>query len=948
MPVGCRPTAAAGVLLAGLAATAWSEQLNFTSYTNVQGLPQQQALALAQDAAGYIWAGTYGGVSRYDGASFRTLRTADGLSANGVRDLVPAEDGRLWVGTLGGGVCTVENGRVTGCLEGPEQLVSDYVTDLEPDPRGGLWVATDVGVTHRAADGTVRHFGLTDGLPSERVWSLRYVAGRLLACTARGLAEYGEGRFAPLQVPGLEAHSLRAVAESDGELIVGAEDGLFRIRRGRLERVRVPGLAGPGPFVTDMARDGDVLWIATRSGVLRLDAEGGLRRLTTGNGLLSDIVHRVLVDREGNLWFGTDDGLSKLVPGPIGVWTRRDGLPHPFVRAMAQDARGRLWFGTRDGIAILEAGRFAVVEGGRLPGRRVYSLAPLADGTMLAGTTGGLVQLDGTRILGVWRQAQGLPDDFAIAAVPTRDGRGAWIGTSAGTVIWRDGRLQPAPGELAKARPMAMCWGPSGRLWLGLRAGGVLVTDGREVVLRLGKAEGLTDQVIWSLDQDGEAVWVGSNGDGAFRVTREGIERLDTGKGLVDDFVWEVLCDSRGGVWFYTSRGLDRLEKGRIRHFGHGDGLADLEGVAGAALEDRRGVLWFASGRGLVRFDPKEERPMPPPPDVVLEAVVSSRRGPVAPGARLAPPTGVLSFAYTALTFRDEKAVRFRHRLLPVESEWSEAEADHTVRLASIGAGRYRFEVLAENPDGVRSRAPAGFEFTVLAPWWQRPLALALWAVVLALAVAGWVRWRTARLERERRRLERLVAERTEEIARHAEEMRHLAATDELTGVANRRHFIDTLRSELQRLSRSPEDARLALLVMDLDGFKQINDTWGHNVGDAVLRSVAQALLPAVRETDLVARFGGDEFAVILPMTGREGAMRVAQKLLQAVRSVEVDTGFGKRARVTASMGMAVVAPSAVFEAVQVTQLIQRADAALYGAKRAGGDRALDDLETWA
>ena len=196
-------------------------------------------------------------------------------------------------------------------------------------------------------------------------------------------------------------------------------------------------------------------------------------------------------------------------------------------------------------------------------------------------------------------------------------------------------------------------------------------------------------------------------------------------------------------------------------------------------------------------------------------------------------------------------------------------------------------------------------------------------------------------------RLEAEVAARTAELAAKQQELQWLAATDELTGLANRRRFFEVARQELQRLSRSPAEARLALLLLDLDGFKQINDTLGHNAGDAVLRAVGGILSGAVRATDTVARFGGDEFAVILPMTDRQGATLVATKLIRAVQELRVPWE-GRQLSVSLSVGLAVVAPSAVFQEQEVTSLVQRADVALYAAKRRGGSCVLDDSETWA
>src|SRR5690606_2171540 len=157
----------------------------------------------------------------------------------------------------------------------------------------------------------------------------------------------------------------------------------FRESDTSVRRVELP--EGDVSFIADAALDSTgVVWIATKGGALRYDGER-ITHLTRRNGLLFDMVNRVMVDREGNVWFGTDAGASKLVPGPFMLLTESEGLPHAFVRALAEDAAGRLWIGTRNGIALRNGEQLRELELGSavLPDRRVYALAPLADGGML-------------------------------------------------------------------------------------------------------------------------------------------------------------------------------------------------------------------------------------------------------------------------------------------------------------------------------------------------------------------------------------------------------------------------------------------------------------------------------------------------------------------------------------------------------------------------------------
>ncbi|HHQ47416.1 MAG TPA: GGDEF domain-containing protein [Acidobacteria bacterium] len=367
--------------------------------------------------------------------------------------------------------------------------------------------------------------------------------------------------------------------------------------------------------------------------------------------------------------------------------------------------------------------------------------------------------------------------------------------------------------------------------------------------------------------------------------------------------------------------------------------------MAGAAIEDPQGHLWFASTLGVMRYDPARDRTPPAPPAVVVDAAFSSVQGAIRPGSRLGTAVGTITFKLAVPTFRDEDRIRFRHRLLPVEHEWSEPEYSNVVRLASVAPGSYRFEAIAEDVSGRRSATVMELPFSVLLPWWRTPLAELFGCLLLLGLVVLAFRVRTRRLQRERNRLEQVVEERTRELQAQAAELQRLASTDELTGTANRRKFAQALELELQRLSRSPDGARLSLILLDLDGFKEINDTHGHDAGDRLLAAIGRRLRERLRSTDLVARFGGDEFAVILPLTSRNGAQRAALKLIQAVAKVKVPMD-DREIGVTASAGFAVVASTADVTG-KLDQLITQADMALYAAKRAGGNRVYSLDGTW-
>jgi diguanylate cyclase (GGDEF)-like protein len=164
-------------------------------------------------------------------------------------------------------------------------------------------------------------------------------------------------------------------------------------------------------------------------------------------------------------------------------------------------------------------------------------------------------------------------------------------------------------------------------------------------------------------------------------------------------------------------------------------------------------------------------------------------------------------------------------------------------------------------------------------------------------------------------------------------QLEHLAREDALTGLANRRRFEERAKEECLRAQRYHHP--LSVLLADLDHFKSINDTYGHAFGDAVLKDIGQTLLRHCRTSDLCARHGGEEFAILLPETELIEAYKVAERLCTAVRSMVFPQPSGIM-HVTVSFGAA----SINHERVQtLEELLEQADQALYTAKRNGRDR---------
>jgi len=200
----------------------------------------------------------------------------------------------------------------------------------------------------------------------------------------------------------------------------------------------------------------------------------------------------------------------------------------------------------------------------------------------------------------------------------------------------------------------------------------------------------------------------------------------------------------------------------------------------------------------------------------------------------------------------------------------------------------------------------------------------------------------TSAMEARNSALEVQLQSSSEQIAKlekNLENVRREAMTDVLTGISNRKFFEERLAACARAACETQEP--MTLLIADIDHFKQFNDNWGHQFGDQVLRLVAKTLIDGVKGQDTAARFGGEEFAIILPRTGLSDAVKVADRIRNDVANRElVKRSTGETVgRITLSLGVALYTPGEPLE-----ELIQRADVALYNAKRAGRNKVMAEV----
>jgi diguanylate cyclase (GGDEF)-like protein len=375
--------------------------------------------------------------------------------------------------------------------------------------------------------------------------------------------------------------------------------------------------------------------------------------------------------------------------------------------------------------------------------------------------------------------------------------------------------------------------------------------------------------------------------------------------------------DDEGFLWLGTNNGVARYwpKTGEIRSFSREDGLHGKLTNAGAAIFSRDGKLFFGGTNGFNRVDPKTIVLDTFEPKVVMtdfhishESQMPSVDGPLKNTISLAKKItldrdqSVFSFRFAALNFFALSKVKFAYMLTGIDREWVHVGSDQRFATYShLSAGNYRFMVRATNADGIWSKHEAVINVAILPSWWETIWFRVTTIVFLILSLFGAYSWRIAFDRRQNEKLERTVEKRTEQLRQAHDKAFYEARVDALTGLTNRRAFTEHSVKYIARGKRNGENFCLAMI--DIDFFKKVNDIHGHEGGDKVLKAVAEEMNKTVRETDLVARVGGEEFAVIFEGVPLEMHLVAAERLRKAIESLEISTQ-GKTVKVTISLGI--------------------------------------------
>jgi len=877
------------------------------------------------DTDGSVWVGAHGTEALYhvvDGIAHPIL-PLDERDTTDVTGIIRDSKDSILCGVQGDGVWRLRNDgkRLPWPLN--KELPTVFVKCMLRDSHGDIWLGTDNSGLGRVHNGTLKTYRQSDGLPANSIQTIcEDRAGNLWIGTMNGIGRWDGKRFSQFgKADGLSASTVQTISEDrEGNLWVGSGGGLDRFGITKVVPIKIQ-LGTELAYIDNVAprtvgqpgKSDPGVWLATSKGLWTVSSDGYDPKQM--KALEGREISGVASAADGSVWCWSPPYQNRSALYHVSGGKTSTVYVDPQVQCAVPDGPNAILFAREkmyrtDGHTV--TGPFAVDAGGY-----VFVAAMDQNKTIWLGTNNGLVKVNGTqsRIVDT-----GQPHGTHVLSVDVDVDGSLWLGSDHGLIHYVNG----------KARAFQV-------------------------------SDGLPDANLFEVMSTADSVWCGDH-SGLFAIRKADLLRHVSGKS--------------GPI--------------PVISFAASDGVLSAP-IGFTYAKSKNGGLWFYGTTAVMHADighmPVN---MQAPPVSILRAAVDGKQlaissTPSASTVTRAPAgPGRLEIQYAAMSFVAPERVRFRYRLQGFDTHWIDAGGRRSATYTNLAPGRYLFQVAACNNDGVWNWDGATVAFEIAPHFYQT-----LW--FRAFACVGFVglilivlKVCTRQLAQRARRLEAVVRERTadllsaneklsdahqelaaqndllqnaqaelevqnEELAdmqaeleaqnqelsdtqielEHANrQLQELATTDGLTGLKNHRSFREQLDYEWARVVRTQQP--LSVILMDVDRFKQYNDTYGHPAGDDVLRTVASILKAQARQGDFVARYGGEEFVVLLPNTDMEASTAVAERFRAEIEKY----GWTLR-EVTASFGVVTTSMSIT----SADELVQGADKCLYVSKEGGRNR---------
>ena len=916
------------------------------SWGTKDGLPHNSIHALAQTSNGYLWAGTWEGVARFNGQQFTvfTRGAQTGLPDSGIRSLYynKPRDELLVAGNRGG---------VTSLIAEQwhaQAPLPAMVNHAFRDSNNVLWFALeDTGIAMRTPDGTQKEYIVN----SSAYRIIEDGFGVIWFATNQGLFKYINDKF-QLAVPDhniLSGPSFTLALDSKKRVLVGTEHGVWQQRNGTFALLH-SSLADKS--ISSILLDHqNSIWVGTiNHGLYRL-SDLGLEKLDATAGLPNNRVFSLLEDLEKNIWIGTNGGLFRLRRALFTTFSQSQGMSGDFLRTVLQTSDGKLLAGGSAGLDIFSNDAFSSASLTTGEAFSVLSLAAVTEEVTLVGTyTKGVLRYENDQLTPYLNRDLGLPSNEVRAILLAKD-NSVWYATAQGIVQQTpDGKLIHFNEQngLPAHFSMGLAEDREGRIWIATGIGLAYIQQG--IVHAVSFPEHSDAQHAFSFSVVEKGTWITTDrGLAYFDNATKALSVIEKSQGLPVDKLFSIGIDHNSGVWLSSNQGVILTSLSSLKeclthpsallefeHFKEENGLASIQingGSQPSQFVDVDGNVWLPTAKGLATVTPANlamlsEFPIPVSIEAVLLDGADQQFDTDKREVDVTPLTTRVAFQYAGLGFAMPSRIEYQAMLVGYDQDWVNRHQFRMTEYTNLAPGRYQFKVRARYIGGPWQEITSPFSIRVLPSIYQTFAFKFSVFLFFCFVIYALYKVRFHHLKKSEMILKQRVDEQTRSLELQTKRFEFQATHDDLTGIANRRAFDRWLEQyfEEAKAKQSP----LCLAVIDIDHFKQVNDQYSHLVGDKVITEVARILNREVPHYAKCARWGGEEFTVLLPEYDLVNA-RVAMDHVRKIVAAHDFSFIARTLKVTISIGVA-----SADGARDHDRMLTHADQALYTAKENG------------
>jgi len=755
---------------------AYTQQYNFINYSIEEGLAQSQIRAISQDADGYLWIGTLGGLSKFDGINFENFSTNEGLLHNQINAIYSDTKGQIWLGSRGG--VSVYDGETFVNYEFEERLSQQFVFSITEDKTGKIWFATGGGGVVYFENNQLNYIELPNGAKNNYVRDV--------------FVDEDDNKW-------LATRNGVSIIDVDFNIIDTIKD----------------------VNATQIYLDDDSsVWCSTfGKGILHL-SENSQVEFTTEQGLVSNHIRGFVKRKDGAIWFVSKDGVSKLKDKKIKNFTEKDGLTSNNIKTIMEDTQGNLFLGSDVGglIKFKNENFMSFTDEGMIHSNVVMSVLEDVNRNIWVSTfENGVGVFTGDGFLSLTKE-HGLRNNTVWCSMISKDNH-FWAGTDWGLSVFDGKRFKTygvQNGLMAK-KVYALAEDEENNIWIGTREGVSVLnrltdsinnidigrnvrdifiedessiwfcsSDGlfrynpqtRETIVFTEK-DGLPSTSVMNIIKFNNEYWVGTN-NGLARLAQGYISTIKIPDNYASNNINFLELGNDHNLWIGTNYGLyqlnilnkDTFYKTDFIRYSNLDGLKSLECNQNSSFIDSRNNLWFGTSSGLMKralSTEKEKITLPrvqvknirlflEKKDLTQYSEGVNEESKLPENLTLKYNKNHLTFDFVGIYHTSPNKVKYRFKLDGFDEDWQPITKATYVTYSNIPAGNFTFK-LSATADLKNWTDPVEFSFFITPPFW------ASWWFYLLCFIASiggvWlILYRSKKID-ERKRVTQLIVDKS-------------------------------------------------------------------------------------------------------------------------------------------------------------------------------------------